>query len=157
MLKGQSFFTSKFGSKFWWLPWFPAVFYPGQTFCTRVYLSCHCVCAQATVAIVYQYFNFTLDCNGSYSAIQFNIQIRFICSMGCDLQMAQTCSWIDLPSRLMIGKYLKHWWISPNTVFPQIVDATTILFWRLWVRQLFKGDNYSKEETINSFLFGWCT
>ena len=28
-------------------------------------------------------------------------------------------------------------------------------FLRLWVRQLFKGDNYSKEETINFFRFGW--
>ena len=37
MLKCQSFLSSKVGSKFWWLPWFPAVFYPGQTFCTRVY------------------------------------------------------------------------------------------------------------------------
>ena len=30
-------------------------------------------------------------------------------------------------------------------------------FFEAWVRQLFKGDNYSKEETINFFLFGWCT
>ena len=36
-LKGQSFLVSKVGSKFWWLPCFPAVFHPGQTFCTRVY------------------------------------------------------------------------------------------------------------------------
>ena len=26
-------------------------------------------------------------------------------------------------------------------------------FFGLWVRQLFKGDNYSKEETINFYLF----
>ena len=44
-----------------------------------------------------------------------------------------------------------------GTVFPRIVVAPTILFLRLWVRQLFKRDNYSKEETINLFLFGWCT
>ena len=37
MLKGQSFLVSKVGSKFWWLPCFPAVFHPGQTFCTWVY------------------------------------------------------------------------------------------------------------------------
>ena len=37
MLKGQIFLVSKVGSKFWWLPWFPAVFHPGQTFCTRVH------------------------------------------------------------------------------------------------------------------------
>ena len=38
ILKGQNFMASKVGSEFWWLPWFPAVFYPGQTFCTRVYI-----------------------------------------------------------------------------------------------------------------------
>ena len=30
-------------------------------------------------------------------------------------------------------------------------------FFEVQVRQLFKGDNYSKEETINFFLVGWCT
>ena len=44
----------------------------------------------------------------------------------------------------------------PNTVFLQIVVPTSILFWRLWVQPLFKGDNYSKEEIIKFFLFGWC-
>ena len=39
MLKGQSsFLASKVGLKFWCLPWFPAVFYPGQTFCTQVHV-----------------------------------------------------------------------------------------------------------------------
>ena len=28
MFKGQSFLTSKVGLKFWWFPWFPAVFLP---------------------------------------------------------------------------------------------------------------------------------
>ena len=37
---------------------------------------------------------------------------------------------------------------KPCIVFPRIVVAITILFWRLWVRKLFKGDNYSKEEPI---------
>ena len=35
-----------------------------------------------------------------------------------------------------------------GTVFPRIVVAPTILFLRLWVRQLFKGDNYSRKENI---------
>ena len=51
-------------------------------------------------------------------------------------------------------------WLRNNyrsTVFPQIVVATTIPFFEAWVQQLFKGDNYSKEETINFFLFEWCT
>ena len=45
----------------------------------------------------------------------------------------------------------------PDTVFPRIVVATTILF--LWLG----CDNYSRETTIQrrklliSFLFGWCT
>ena len=43
--------------------------------------------------------------------------------------------------------------IAWYTVFPRIVFATTILFWRLRVRQLFKGDNYSREETIDFLLF----
>ena len=39
------------------------------------------------------------------------------------------------------------------TVFPWIVVvARTILFFGLWVRHLFEGDNYSREETI-VFLF----
>ena len=29
-------------------------------------------------------------------------------------------------------------------------------FFESWVRQLFKGDNYSKEESINFLVFGWC-
>ena len=37
---------------------------------------------------------------------------------------------------------------KPYTVIPRIIVATTILFWRLWVQQVFKGDNYSREETI---------
>ena len=36
-LKEQSFLASKVGSKFWWLPWFSAVFHSRQTFCTWVY------------------------------------------------------------------------------------------------------------------------
>ena len=38
MYISQSFLACKVGLKFWWLPWFPAIFYLGQTFCTRVYL-----------------------------------------------------------------------------------------------------------------------
>ena len=38
----QSFLVSKDGSKFWWFPWFPAVFYPGQTLCSRVYVCANC-------------------------------------------------------------------------------------------------------------------
>ena len=34
------------------------------------------------------------------------------------------------------------------TVFPRIVSAETILFWEVEVRQLFKGGNYSRAETI---------
>jgi hypothetical protein len=34
------------------------------------------------------------------------------------------------------------------TVFPDIVAAATILFLEVGVRQVFKGGNYSKEETI---------
>ena len=67
--KGQSFLASKVGSKFWWLPWFLAVFYPGQTFCTRVYLQ-KCIvfsnnfqmeflilvhCAQSSTAAAWQW------------------------------------------------------------------------------------------------------
>ena len=38
MKTSQSLLVSKDGSKFWWLPWFPVVFYPGQTFLSRVYM-----------------------------------------------------------------------------------------------------------------------
>ena len=63
-----------------------------------------------------------------------------------------------------------------DTVFPRIVSAETILFWKLKcgnysreetiqgrkllinrrfkVRQLFKGDNYSREETIRGNKVG---
>ena len=41
-----------------------------------------------------------------------------------------------------------------NTVFPHIVAAATrYSFLGIGVRQLFKGGNYSKEETIDFFLF----
>ena len=38
MKTSQSFLGSKDGSKFWFWHWFPAVFYPGQTLCTQVYI-----------------------------------------------------------------------------------------------------------------------
>ena len=37
--------------------------------------------------------------------------------------------------------------LNGDTVFPRIVVATTILFLRVWC------DNYSREETINFYLF----
>ena len=37
MKTSQSLMVSKDGSKCLWLPWFSAVFYPGQTFLSRVY------------------------------------------------------------------------------------------------------------------------
>ena len=39
-----------------------------------------------------------------------------------------------------------------HTVFPNVVAAATILFLEVGVRQLFKGGNYSKEETIDFFF-----
>ena len=39
------------------------------------------------------------------------------------------------------------------TVFPRIVSAETILFLEVEVRQLFKGGNFSREETIVFLLF----
>ena len=39
--------------------------------------------------------------------------------------------------------------IFPNTVFPRIVSAETILFWRL------ECDNYSKEETPVLYTVGF--
>ena len=36
----QSFLGSKDGSKFWWLPWFPAKNHPPQFFLSRMYIHC---------------------------------------------------------------------------------------------------------------------
>ena len=54
-----------------------------------------------------------------------------------------------------LSHFLRKVFLYSRTVFARIVFATTILFFWLWVRQLFNGDNYSKEETINFFRFGW--
>ena len=44
-------------------------------------------------------------------------------------------------------EYSKNYRISANSC------RDNYSFFGLWVRQLFKGDNYSKEETINFYLF----
>ena len=49
--------------------------------------------------------------------------------------------------RLMVSKSILMYRISANSC------RDNYSFFGLWVRQLFKGDNYSKEETINFYLF----
>ena len=45
------------------------------------------------------------------------------------------------PIKILVG------WIHQNTVFPRIISAETILFWKL------KCGKYSREETIVFLLF----
>ena len=87
-------------------------------------------------------------CNIPYLCIKTKSQGCFICT---------SPRWVSATSSSCLSPYpspLDFWniyRISANSC------RDNYSFFEAWVRQLFKGDNYSKEETINFFLFGWCT